>query len=275
MDDYHMMDLGFSGPKFTWSNKREIGDLIQCRLDRCWVNPGWKDFYPEANVTHLAKVNSDHCPLLLNLNPLLGSTSNRPFKFQTIWLSHNEFPAIVRDAWAAKEGNLDGAISNFTTKAQRWNKEVFGNVFIRKKQIMARLLGTQRALAVCPNSFLINLQDQLTEEYNLILQLEEELLVMKSKTNWIILGERNTSYFHISTLNRRSKNRISCVQNNEGEWCHNIEEVKGIFNSSFKKLYKTEQVFCPIALPWSSNWCAKLSEEEARSTTHIPLDGEI
>lgn len=31
---------------------------------------------------------------------------------------------------------------------------------------MARLLGTQRALAVCPNSFLINLQKQLTEEYN-------------------------------------------------------------------------------------------------------------
>lgn len=166
MDDCHMTDLGFSGPKFTWSKKRDIGDLIQCRLDRCWVNSGWKYFYLEANVTHLARVNSYHCPLLLNLNPLLGSTSYRPFRFQTIWLSHNEFPIVVRNAWASKEGNLAGAISNFTTKAQRWNKEVFGNVFIRKKQIMARLLGTQRALVVCPNSFLINLQKQLTEEYN-------------------------------------------------------------------------------------------------------------
>ena len=34
-DACHVMDLGFSGPKFTWSNKRETGDLIQCRLDRC------------------------------------------------------------------------------------------------------------------------------------------------------------------------------------------------------------------------------------------------
>ena len=112
---------------------------------------------------------------------------------------------------------------------------------------MVRLLGTQRALAVCPNNFLLNLQDQLTEEYNLILQLEEELWVMKSRTNWIILGKRNTSYFHISALNRRSKNRITCVQNCDGVWCHNIEEVKEIFNSIFKKLYKTEQYFCPIA----------------------------
>ena len=40
---------------------------------------------------------------------------------------------------------------------------------------MAGLLGTQRALAKNPNNFLINLQDQLSEEYNVILQIEEEL----------------------------------------------------------------------------------------------------
>ena len=61
MDDCNMMDLGFSGPKYTWTNKRELSNLIQCKLDRCWVNPGQKDFYPEANVTHIARVNSDHC----------------------------------------------------------------------------------------------------------------------------------------------------------------------------------------------------------------------
>ena len=275
IDDCNMMDLGFSGPMYTWTNKRELDNLIQCRLDRCWVNPDWKKFYPKANVTHLARINSDHYPLLLNLNPLLGSNADRPFRFQTIWLSHSEFSAIMRDVWADREGNLAEAISNFKTKAQRWNKEVFGNFFIRKKKILARLLGTQRALAVCPNSFLINLQKQLSEEYNLILQLEEKLWAMKTKTNWIISGERNTAYFHISALNRRSKNRITCVQNNEGEWCHSLEEVKEIFNSSFKKLYKSEQVFCPITPQWRSDWCAKLSQEEAGSLTNIPSDGEI
>ena len=39
MNECQMMDLGFSGPKFTWTNKRELGGLIQCRLDRCWANP--------------------------------------------------------------------------------------------------------------------------------------------------------------------------------------------------------------------------------------------
>ena len=28
MNECQMMDLGFSGPKFTWTNKRELGGLI-------------------------------------------------------------------------------------------------------------------------------------------------------------------------------------------------------------------------------------------------------
>lgn len=92
-----------------------------------------------------------------------------------MWLNHDNFPAIVRESWAGKEADLAGAIINFTLKAQSWNKEVFGNVCVRKKQIMARLLGTQRALAKNLNNFFIQLQDQLSEEYNLVLQLEEEL----------------------------------------------------------------------------------------------------
>ena len=60
---------------------------------------------------------------------------------------------------------------------------------------MARLLGTQRALANNPNNFLINLQEQLSKEYNMLLQLEEELWAMKSRVNWTIFGERSTAYF--------------------------------------------------------------------------------
>ena len=100
-----------------------------------------------------------------------------------MWLSHNDFPAIVRESWTGMDDNLAGAIFRFTHKAQIWNKEVFGNIFVKKRQIMARLLGAQRALANNPNTFLINLQDQLAGEYSEILQLEEELWAMKSRVN--------------------------------------------------------------------------------------------
>ena len=110
---------------------------------------------------------------------------------------------------------------------------------------MARLLGAQRALANNPHNFLINLQDQLSEEYNEILQLEEDLWVMKSRVNWTIFGERNTSYFHLTTLARRSKSRITSILNDEGVWVHNVEQVQEVFTKSFIKLYQTNQTACP------------------------------
>ena len=140
---------------------------------------------------------------------------------------------------------------------------------------MARLLGVQRALANNPNSFLINLQEQLSGEYNEILQLEEELWVMKSRVNWTIFGERNTSYFHLTTLARRSKNRITSILNDEGVWNHNVEEVKEIFIKYFEKLYQTDQVACTMIQNWDTNWCLRLSEVDANSLALMPSDNEI
>ena len=37
LDDYHLMDLGFSGPRFTWSNKRKHAPIHE-RLDRGCAN---------------------------------------------------------------------------------------------------------------------------------------------------------------------------------------------------------------------------------------------
>lgn len=44
--------------------------------------------------------------------------------------------------------------------------------FIKKSELEARLNGTQRALANKPNSFLINLEKKLRDDYLLILNQE-------------------------------------------------------------------------------------------------------
>jgi hypothetical protein len=202
MDYCHLIDLGFSGPKFTWTNMRGVMDLIQERLDRAWANSNWKLIFPEAQIHHLARINSDHCPLLLKLDPPPPSSTDRPFRFQPCWLNHPDFPRIVKEAWQRHNDNLSTAISEFISSAQTWNSEVFGNIFTNKRRLLARLLGIQKALARHPSSTLLQLQTNLSDELNQILNLEEELWAIKSRTNWLVSGERNTSYFHISTLTR-------------------------------------------------------------------------
>ena len=56
----------------------------------------------------------------------------------------------------------------------------FGNIFSRKKNIIARLNGIQRVVYVKPSTFLLNLKKELMKELDIILRQEEEFWALKS-----------------------------------------------------------------------------------------------
>ncbi len=78
------VDLGFVGNKFTWTNRRWGRHAIRERLDRGIANIDWRLAFPRASVYHLGTVNSDHCPLIINDNPV-DSFSPRTFHFDAVW----------------------------------------------------------------------------------------------------------------------------------------------------------------------------------------------
>lgn len=133
LDRCDMLDLGFSSPRFTWKNKRDVGALIQERIDKFFVNLGWFSLYLDARVSHLTCCHSDHCPVLLEVKPRSSIILPRPFKFQSCWLSDPEFPRVVDKAWR-HEIQLEEAISKFENEASDWNKLHFRNVFCEKEE---------------------------------------------------------------------------------------------------------------------------------------------
>ena len=95
LDKCNMIDIGFLGPWFTWTNKREVQALIQERIDRIFVNPSMCLLYPDARVVHLTRCHSNHCPMLLEVVPRVHLDKPKPFKFQTCWLTDPSFPKVV------------------------------------------------------------------------------------------------------------------------------------------------------------------------------------
>ncbi|XP_030958322.1 uncharacterized protein LOC115980181 [Quercus lobata] len=92
-----MIDLGFSGPRYTWTDRQPLPHLVQERIDRVFGNVAWNVLYLEACVKYLERSHSDHSPVLLSLRTDYGNQHPRPFSFQPMWLSHPTFAGLVSE----------------------------------------------------------------------------------------------------------------------------------------------------------------------------------
>uniref|UniRef100_A0A2N9FPZ2 Reverse transcriptase domain-containing protein n=1 Tax=Fagus sylvatica TaxID=28930 RepID=A0A2N9FPZ2_FAGSY len=92
------VDLGFSGNKFTWTNKRWGKNAIKERLDRGIANMSWRLKFPKATIYHLGAIKSDHCPILLDTNPS-EEFFPRPFRFEAAWTRDPGSYDVIRQAW--------------------------------------------------------------------------------------------------------------------------------------------------------------------------------
>lgn len=135
-----IVDMGFNGPKFTWNKGNSTRQAKGTRLDRALCNISWRHRFPEATVTHLPRVSSDHAPILIRLMGDGSKRSRSAFKFQADWLTSEHLSEIVRHTWRADQA-IQENIPRMTETLDKWNMEVFGNVFHRKKFVLARLGG--------------------------------------------------------------------------------------------------------------------------------------
>lgn len=144
LNDCKLMDLGFLGPKFTWSNKRKHAPIHE-RLDRGCANDLWFAKFPNSSIHHLPKIMSDHCPLLLRLDHPPLRTEPKPFRFEPMWVLHDMFPSVVQKTWLAAF-SLDSKLEQTRHDLIVWIKDHFGNVYHRKKRILSRLRGVENYL---------------------------------------------------------------------------------------------------------------------------------
>ena len=184
------------------------------------------------------------------------------------------FPGVVQKAWG-RARPLQESIKNFSRKAVDWNKHHFGNIFGRKKRVMARLNGIQKAIAAHPSHSPLELVKVLQNDLNALLDQEEELWVQKSRISRLIEGDRNTAFHHISTIVRRRRNKISYIKNEVGEWIQSEVGAMNYIRGGFEKLFTTSLDYAPLNPIWPSRWLATLFDEESYNMSTMVIDAEI
>ena len=88
IDDCGFMDLGFTGPAYTWCNNQTGDSRVLERLDRSLATTDWLLRFPNCHIHHLHMVFSDHSLLWMELNQSVRTPRprQRQFRFEEMWI---------------------------------------------------------------------------------------------------------------------------------------------------------------------------------------------
>ncbi|XP_021761807.1 uncharacterized protein LOC110726644 [Chenopodium quinoa] len=240
VEEMDLIEVEFMGAAHTWSRGNSEETRRSGRLDRALCTDNWALQFDKAKVKHLPTIHSDHCPIFISPNGFVPLQAlHRPFRFQATWLTHENFKEFVSQKWDSN-GTLMSSLSKLSTDLQCWNRDVFGNVFKQKRNLMARIAGVQRKLAEKSYRGLIKLEARLRKDLDEILDREEIIWYQKSRVDWLKNGDRNTTFFHLSTIVRRWKNKVAAIKDENDVWLEDKLQIQDHIVQYFAKLFTEE-----------------------------------
>ncbi|KAL5580419.1 hypothetical protein UlMin_012861 [Ulmus minor] len=72
-----------------------------------------------------------------------------------------------------------------------------------------------------------------------LLDKEEIYWKQRSRMDWLTHGDRNSKFFHHKASERRKKNFVEGIKNEEGEWCTDIDSIGNAVTDYFDKLFSS------------------------------------
>lgn len=228
-----LLDLGHSGPAYTWANNQPRRALILERLDRCIASTDWINLFPNSKVFHLPNYSSDHLPILLRVDRK-PRRKVRQFRVEQWWSAQHEFGDLCMRVGRVPNQSWEALCSSFKKEVNNWeesgrdpNWEV-----VRIEAEMTQLVNAPQTESVRERIKILH------EQYQRYMAAQEAYWLQRSRLNWNLQGDQNTRFFHMTATVRRRRNRVQALQNEQGEWLVREDEIRRQFVRHFKEIYK-------------------------------------
>eukprot|EP00253_Pinus_taeda_P008591 PITA_08591 len=134
---------------------------------------------------------------------------------------------------------LQKRLKHIKLRLKEWNKKEYGNIFEEKKSVEGKIQELNQTLIM--EGFDKDRSDQANkyhQEWENLCKQEEIFWRKKSRVQWLKEGERNTKFFHRSTMVNRAHNRIYSIKD-EGD----REQSIRVISKHIPKLVTREENF--------------------------------
>ena len=188
VDECGFLDLGFVGPRLTWSKHYAAGHLVWERLDQWLANYEWLTRFARARVHHLHSDSSDHRPLLITLIGLEVSCKKKIFKYEEMWLSDKGCSDTVEAVWLSSDfdflnNRILRKIEKCGVELTKWRREKFGNVRTELEKKRRQLAEAKRSAMELGLNTRVR---ELKSEIEILLDKENGMWLQRSKTQWAV-----------------------------------------------------------------------------------------
>lgn len=199
--DLELLDMKYTGIKYTGCNNHEIPDRLYCKLDRVLVNSHWFSAFDQVESQFLPYDTSDHSPCIIRMGPM-QSTGNHIFRYCNISSKDENFSSIVNEAW---RNNFTGTPMYIFTRKMKLVKKGLKNLHrssyarigSRVSSIKTQLDRIQQDMLENPmNAELVQQEKQLRIHYENMVRNEVQMLKQRTKLHWLQKSDMNTSFFH-------------------------------------------------------------------------------
>ena len=192
-----------------------------------------------------------------------------------MWTKEDSSSEVVERAWSLQvEGSHNYSLVKKCQKVRDefivWNRTCFGIIKNIIKEIEDKIKMLQD---MAPTKENLELEASLNIELNDWMEREELKWKQKSRELWLKEGDRNSKFFHLSTLIRRRRNLIAEIQLDNGHWIHDRKDIEDYFANHFKEVFLSSSPTFPQDLEGLMEPCISIAEN--LSLSQIPNAKEI
>ncbi|XP_074298012.1 uncharacterized protein LOC141628813 [Silene latifolia] len=235
VDECGLSDVQFERYAFTWDNGQAGEANRQSQFDRAMATCEWKEKFPYTRLIYLGREWSDHSPIKLLLDRRGGTCEVvRKFRFEQIWVGEDGCENAVQRGFDRGGEALMEALGECASELQKWKKVSIGKIVKAisvKRNQLARLYEGGRSVEE------VRRRRKIVSEIAVLCRHEEQFWRQRSCALWLKDGDRNTSYFHHQSGQRKAKNYISKLVDDEGIVRTEEEAVSRVGTRYFTNLF--------------------------------------